>query len=703
MSYIPKEGILSNRDFLVQLTRKKFVLVSKRNHGKYYNIPSAFDIEVSSFYDDEDNKVGVMYSWAFGIDNLVTMGRDWECFSFLLKQVKRILHINEKNKLIIYVHNLSYEFQFMRQQFIWDKVFSTEKSKPIYALMGADLEGYEFRCSLKLSGKKLALLSDDLLKYPISKMEGDLDYSKIRLKDTPLTDKELKYIENDIRVILHYIQEKIEDNGKITKIPLTMTGYVRNYCRESCFEYRDNYTWLMNELRLDVSEFNQLKRAFAGGFTHANALYVEEVLANIASFDFTSSYPYVMLSEKFPMSKCFEVTEVLSEEDFEFCLNTYCCLFELELVGLTPKLVQDFPLSLSKCYGIEDYTVDNGRISEAKWLCTTVTEQDFFTLREFYNWEGMRVYNLRLYKKNYLPKSLAKSILTLYKKKTELKDVEGKELDYMLSKNMLNSVYGMCVTNIVRNEIVFTPYEDKEIEADVKKVIPDYNSSKTRFLFYPWGVWVTAYARRNLFTAIKELGNDYVYADTDSVKVRNYERHLKYFNDYNERVKEKLNESALYWGFKESDFSPKNKEGKAKPLGVWDFEGLYDNFKTLGAKRYLVQKGNKFTLTVAGVNKRMAMDYIEQLVELTNEDDSVKDEVTPFDFFNFELHIPPDSTGKNILTYINDKREGFQVDYLGKRQYYQELSCIHMEPTDYSFDITDDFRKFIKGVKEASW
>ena len=140
-----------------------------------------------------------------------------------------------------------------------------------------------------------------------NKKTGDLDYRLNRFHSTPLSDKELGYCEADIRVLLAYIQEKIESDGSICYIPLTNTGYVRNYCRKECFKKYKRYRRLMSELTLEADEYAQLKRGFAGGFTHANALYAKELITYedygyIDSFDFTSSYPASLLSEKYPMS-----------------------------------------------------------------------------------------------------------------------------------------------------------------------------------------------------------------------------------------------------------------------------------------------------------------------------------------------------------------------------------------------------------------
>ena len=130
----------------------------------------------------------------------------------------------------------------------------------------------------------------------------------------------------------------------------------------------------------------------------------------------------------------------------------------------------------------------------------------------FYKSEHFGVSNFRRYKKSYLPTPLVKSILKLYSDKTTLKGVDGKEVEYLQSKEQLNSCYGMMVTDIVRDSYI---YADEWLPdtPDFNTAIEKYNNSSNRFLFYPWGVWVTAYARRNLFTGIIEFKNDYIYSD----------------------------------------------------------------------------------------------------------------------------------------------------------------------------------------------
>ena len=695
--FSPEHGLIDRAEFLEKITSIDLPIVVDNKNISYYNVPAAFDIETSSFYMNEEKNAD-MYIWQFGILNWVTYGRTWNEFTSFIKVLSNVLDLSPDTKLIVYVHNLAYEWQWMRKRFKWEKVFFLDERKPVYAQTG----GIEFRCSLKLSSKSLAKVGDDLVKYKEHKHVGDLDYQLNRFHSTPLTKEELGYCEADIRVLLAYIQEKIENEGMICYIPLTNTGYVRNYCRRACFAKYKDYRSLMEQLTLDPDEYKQLKRGFAGGFTHANARYVaegkESPLKDVGSFDFTSSYPSVMLLEQFPMSKSTLIGHIEDWNQFHYYLKNYCCLFDVTITNVFPKVDYDHPISRSKLIKFEGITEDNGRIVTAESITLTMTEQDWFVFDDFYNYESIDVKKFRIYEKRFLPKPFYKAILDLYKKKTELKDVEGEEINYMISKNMLNAAYGMIVTDIVRDVLEYD-YESSEyigaVKPDLQEAIEKYNTSKKRFTFYPWGTWVTAYARRNLFSGILACGDDYIYSDTDSIKIFNPEKHMDYINSYNDRLISRINSTARYLGINPDSYSPKNRKGVTKPIGIWEYEGKYKRFKTLGAKRYLVEKEDgSYVLTVAGVNKKKACQY---LVE--NFDD-------PFNGFTHDLIVPSEYSGRLTLTYVDKPCDGLGIDYLGNKCEYHEKTFIHMEPSDYNLTMSSEYRGFINlmyGIKEDSW
>lgn len=638
-----------------------------------------------------------MYAWVFGINGKCVCGRSWGEFLELITTLIETYNLNLKKRLIIYIHNLSYEFQWLRKYFQWYKVFSLEQRKPIYAITK---DGIEFRCSYLLSGYNLETLGENLTKYKVEKKVGDLDYNLIRHSLTHLSDKEWGYILNDGLVVMAHIQEEIERLGDITKIPLTKTGYVRNLCREKCLkgDNRFDYVKRIKSLTLSEQTYTQLKQGFMGGFTHANINYVNKVLYNVHSYDFTSSYPAVMLSEKFPMSAPI-LTQIKSQEDFLFYLKTYCCLFDVKFHNIRSITSFENYISVSRCINIEHFVVNNGRVIEATELTLTVTEQDFNIISRMYEWDSMEIGNFHRFYKDYLPKEIITTILELYKNKTELKGVVGKEVEYLVSKGMINSVYGMCVTDICKNEATYDT-QWGEIKADVKALIDKYNNDRQRFLFYAWGVWVTAYSRRNLFTGILEFKNDYIYSDTDSLKVFNANKHLDYIKRYNKRITEKIETCLKYYDLPLNSARPKTIKGKEKSLGVWDDEGVYDRFKTLGAKRYMTERNGEIEITIAGVSKKAGIRYLKHKYKTNDK---------IFEAFREDLYFPPhydndgnddNGSGKLCHTYIDELCEGEIIDYTGNKWKYREESAVHLENTEYSLSLDFMFKQLLNGIKD---
>lgn len=662
----------------------------------YLNIESSFDIETSSVKFNDGTKSSFMYIWMFGIGYLenVYYGRTWEEFKQFSDEIVKYYGLNTGKRIIIYVHNLGYEFQFMRKYFDWEDVFSIGERKPLKAVTKS---GIEFRCSYMLSGFSLERTADNLQKHSVSKMVGDLDYSLIRTQHTELSQKEMLYCERDIDVVNAYINEQIEQYGDVNKIPLTNTGRVRNYVRHECYYTSNNhrktnkgkyfrYRKIMDDLTLKEREYKMLKRAFMGGFTHANAFHSGKLLENVTSVDFTSSYPSVMLAEKFPMSRG-RLIAIKSIDELEKMCVKYCLLFDIKLTGVTPKINHENYISESKCHVLTNPTINNGRVFSADELQMTITNVDYDIIKQCYDWETISVSNATRYHKAYLPKSIIESVLKLFQDKTVLKGVKGKEVEYTLSKGMLNSIYGMSVTDVVKDEHTYNDGWGVEI-ADVGEQVDKYNTSKNRFLYYPWGVWITAYARKNLWTGILALENDYVYSDTDSIKLLNYEAHTDYFNWYDSNLKTKLTQMMEHYKLDVALLSPKTIEGKVESMGVWDYEGTYSRFKTLGAKRYLVEENGELALTVAGLSKQNGLNY---LLEKANYDNG-----KVFDMFNDELYIPSERTGKMTHTYIDETQDFIIQDYQGNESLIHTKSGIHLEPCDFTLSISKQYGKFIK-------
>lgn len=531
-------------------------------------------------------------------------------------------------------------------------------------------------------------------------MVGDLDYSAPRNSKTPLSADEMRYCEHDVRIVTAYIDEQREQYGDVLKIPNTNTGRVRRYVRDACYytskQHKKSsrgkfqrYRRIMEQLTLTPEVYELASRAFIGGFTHANPIHAGKVLEGVHSIDLASAYPAVMLSELFPMGR-FKPVDVKNASELTELLNTHCVLFEVHFRGLKSSFPFENYISESKCQRLESPVVANGRVVEAAELSTTITEVDFDIIRRCYTWDGVGIGRVYASPKGYLPKPIVDATLTLFEEKTTLKDVEGREADYLLSKGMLNSVYGMAVTDVMRDDIDYCDGWTVE-PPNVEDKISEYNDQLTRFLFYPWGLWVTAYTRRNLWSGILAMGSDYVYSDTDSIKFLNRERYTDYIATFNATVQRKLEFAMNEHGISTKRLSPRNIHGDADALGAWDYEGCYDRFKTLGAKRYMFEQSGKISITVAGLNKKRGAKYLETTYGVDGA----------FDAFDHLLHVPKQYSGRLTHTYTDTEHSAIIEDEHGNVELMTSLSSVHLTESDFNMSIGEEYLQFLSNLRRG--
>lgn len=676
---------------LEKKTYKKYDFMTRKN-VTYYDIICTFDTETTSTYVNKE-KFAFVYEWSFCIaqhENYYTCyGRTLDEFVNLMQTMIKFFKLNSDRKIIIWIHNLPFDFQFIRKLSKFD-VFATDERKPIIA----NTRYFCFRDSLILSAMSLEKVANNLTSHKIKKLKGDLDYKLVRNSKTILTEQELKYCENDVLILAMYIQEQIDIYGKITSIPLTNTGRVREFVRNSCLYTNKNhaksstgkykrYVALMQELTLTKEQYFLCYQSFMGGFTHANFYNVGKVFSDVHSIDFTSSYPTVMCCEKFPMSKPFR-KNFKSEKDFYNDINDENTLSIMLL--RFDNLKQTFPyesyISKSKCITSENIVENNGRVYSADYITIALTNIDMQIISKTYKFDSITILDYYSFYCQYLPTEIINCTLDLYNKKTQLKNVKGKEVEYLVSKGMLNSIYGMMVTAIARDEFVYHDEWSKE-KGDAEKQIDEYNKSKKRFLYYPWGIFVTAYARKNLWSGIMAMQEDYLYSDTDSIKFLNLEKHKEYIEKYNKNVTKKLLKMCEYKRINPSLIKPKTIKGIEKPLGVWDYEGKYDKFKTLGAKRYMIEKDGEIEITIAGLSKKKGAEFIAS-------------HKNPFAYFCNTMTVPKNRTGKMTHTYIDDERIAKITDYQGNTELVKSLSSIHLEECEFTLDMSKQFLDFLQ-------
>ena len=415
-------------------------------------------MEYLNFSEEEkDNsiKCSCMYIWMFGINDTVYYGRTWNEFKDFIK----LLDKNVSELKYVYVHNLGFEFQYLKSNFHFESV-TARKARQV---MNAKLRDYniEFRCSYLLSNCKLEYVPK-AFNLNVEKKVGDLDYNKLRHSNTLLTDKELGYCEYDILVLYHYIKLELQTYLRIDKIPMTSTGKVRKQLMELIQkDYR--YKRLMYKaINTDPHIYNMLLDAFFGGYTHASYIWADTILKNINSYDETSAYPYVLVTHKFPSTE-FRKSTIKRVED----MSRKCAyLLRVKFKNVKCKYYNNF-ISMSKCKNIVKGKYDNGRVIEAEELEMILTDVDFRFILDTYtcDYEILESY-WSIY--NYLPKQFINFVLDKYVAKTQYKDVEGMEVEEVIKysdisfNSELKSIYALnSNSHLTRTSLCCSIFKDR--------------------------------------------------------------------------------------------------------------------------------------------------------------------------------------------------------------------------------------------------
>lgn len=604
-------------DWYKFLTRYGLIEESKKrrkSHNKHriFNVYSAFDIETSTVWTNPDHSLyqvhSFMYVWQFQLEEYTIKGRTWdEFFSFLTVLVDAADRIRKENNLpvnpllVVWVHNLAYEWQFLSglYNFQNDECFFRDVRKPIYCRM---FDTFEYRCSYIQTNMSLAALCKQT--GVRQKLSGQkYDYDKVRYPWTELSDFEQEYTTVDVESLVQAMKYRVSRAGDtLQTVPLTSTGYVRRECKEAL---KDQFLDL-REMKPGEKEYRLLRKAFRGGNTHANRYYVNQILEDVYSYDISSSYPTQQLTKLFPIKpfRWLEINQRTAqrriERVFQFIGLGYAVVGTYQFKNMRLKNHREpIPyISLSRCQAMGnddiDLVLDNGRVLECAYMEISLTEIDLEIVLEQYTFDYMDVMEAMISQKDYLPQAYRAVIQEYYNKKTALKgdDSEDGKYIYTKSKNMLNAVYGMSATDPVHQDIFYkdgdyqvSSYEDFTQDELLKLL-------KNAAFPYQWGVYTTAYARKQLQDAIKLCGDRIVYCDTDSVKV---------LGDIDiSGLNSKLKQTAIQRKAYADDM-----HGIRHYIGMFESDGHYDQFITQGAKRYAYIENGHMGITVAGVSKKV--------------------------------------------------------------------------------------------------
>ena len=625
----------------------------------YRDITITFDIETSLIPFTEHSH---MYIWQMQIGNIGTVfGRTWE--EFIKFCAELILDLGENQYIVVYVHNLAFEFQFLAgiYNFTMDEVFAVKSRKVIKCEM---YEHIEFRCSYALTNMSLEEFTKKMKVEHVKKPGDDIDYKVYRTSTTELDDKAMQYCQNDVLGLYEALTVQLNNDGdNLYTVPMTSTGYVRRETKQALRLVNRNY--VRNQI-VPYEIYVLLREAFRGGNTHANRFYSGQILHDVKSYDRASSYPDVQCNQLFPIAEFKR-----GQDSIKYVLalieknRPFICRVAFDNIRLTDKFWPIPYLSKDKSRNIKAGLFDNGRILSAEHAETTVTDVDLKILFDEYSFDNVYVSDVYYSRYGKLPPAYIHNIEKYFRGKTSLKGTDD-DYNYMKSKNLLNSIYGMSAQDPVKQSIL---YDAGKFRLDTVPNEDLYNKyMKRAFQPYQWGVWTTAHARKALEDGIKIAGHNCIYVDTDSVKFIGDA-------DFSE-----FNKNAVTLSKQSRAFADDIK-GKTHYMGVYEQEQAYSRFKTLGAKKYVYEYADgEVHCTIAGVNKKLGG---KELMNVSRE--TGKDPLQLFtDGFVFKM------AGGNEVIY-NDfpNDEEIELYVNGKEEIITRNESII--ESEYTVGITDEY------------
>ena len=505
-------------------------------------------------------EVGWIYQWAFVFADGVAIGRKPSELMLWLRRIEAAYNLREDLKCIIFVHNLSYDIQYLKDWAYneWGefRILATSPHKFITFEAGP----YIWRCTFRLSNRSLAKWGKDL-GIKETKKSGMIDYDVIRYQDTPLARRDWVYQIYDVLALRSCVRaQNIMEGDTIATMPLTSTAYVRRDSRHIYKRKQAENRKLFLECRMDVILYKALHICFAGGLTHGNRMLADQVVCDeegnplrVGHGDFMSHYPTQERAcvgdemRGYPVGKFALLYQDRGDNDLDMALlwekaKTHCliiqiCIGDMEIKpGITMPYAQAYKFQQGRLPDYGRAIEDNGRILKMTGhAVVTLTELDLKWIHAQYNY-SYKILRVWSAPRGKLPEWLCKTVDKFFFAKTDTKakiadakaagdkarEAELKKTYDGMDKPRLNGIYGMTATNPVRQDIILDEFGEWSAEpltdAKIEEKLETYYGSKNSFMTYAFGVYCTALARDEIMTVIsKVIGyKSFIYADTDS-------------------------------------------------------------------------------------------------------------------------------------------------------------------------------------------
>ena len=375
---------------------------------------------------------------------------------------------------------------------------------------------------------------------PIGKLE--INYKEKREIGHTLTQHEIDYIQNDVTIVAMALDVLFKQGlDKMTQ------------GSNALYDYKRTITQKRFEQWFPIPDYDKdVRRSYRGGFTYLNPKYKGVDVGKGIVLDVNSLYPSVMHNKPLPYGEGMYFENQYTQDTlYNLYVQMLTCQFELK-----DNHIPTIQLKNNLAFIPTEYLISSGENDVT--MCLTNIDLKLFL--EHYN-----VYNI-VYHSGWKFKSTVGLFTEYIDKWTEIKTqskIEGNKAMYLLSKLMLNALYGKFALN-----------------PNVQGKIPYYNDGMIKYLegeketrepiYIPVGTFVTSYARYKTITSAQSVFDRFIYADTDSLHLLGTD-------------------------------IPDNLDIHPTTLGKWSHENTFTKARFLRQKSYIEEVDGELEITCAGL------------------------------------------------------------------------------------------------------
>lgn len=594
----------------------------------FFQYGGGFDTESTTIQHNVETGVIIdncfLYCFQFSIGENIFILRTYDEFMEfmhkLIQCVKTARHEyrNKTARVLFFVANLSHEYAFLKNYFVdlgITKFFCKDKRNVLRCEIA---ESVLFAECIGLFGTSLSNIANTYC--TTKKLIGDLDYKLIRTPDTPLTEKELQYVINDVAILseLHTVAiNKFTSSN--AKIPLTSTGEIRQGVKKRIKQPLKSLNEEMKKLIVDEDTHYYIRQyGYNGGLCGSNIKYVGELMHNIEAFDLTSDYPAQMNHKLYPNGELITVTD--SNEMIDNLTNGTMCYTVLRIGEIKARFTH-YTLSIYKIPNYNRYwqkcgndmdvmrnvITANNKIVSANNCIVVVNEVDYRALQKMYKLKDVTIIRQWKFTKKTLCQQIIRDNMNQwYLIKNEFKTTgKSNTVDYIESKKHVNGHYGLTATRLYKDSYDVNK-ETGDIEKQPEK---EWDEILGSIWLNPYiAYYTTSYAREILINFISQFPENVIQYDTDSMYIQHgfeYDKLIAEIDKYNANIQR----ANLYLFADKFEYF--------RDLGQWNKEKTCVNFLPLGCKRYIKttvgKDGQEKTETViAGLPKSAFKNILEQ-------------------------------------------------------------------------------------------